>query len=411
MKKHSLALLAALAIATCAFAQPSIPVTNLNPVTTASIVGRNTAGTGRGEVLTATNVRSILGLTTAGAAPTADVVLFLTAANYAAMRTQLALVIGTNVQAYDADLTTWAGITPGANVGTALTVAVGSAGAFVVNGGALGTPSSGTATNLTGTAAGLTAGTASAVAVGGITGLGTNVATALAVNVGSAGAFVTFDGAGGTPSSLTLTNATGLPVAGGGTGVATLTAYAPVFGGTTGTGAVQSGTAGTQGQVMVSNGAGVLPAFEALDLGDADAVTGVLPVANGGTGSSSALVEKLATFSVDGGGAAIATGTISGTARLPYACTLTGYSISATAATGTTTVKFWVKATGTAIPTIADVVNTSGVSLTTGTSVASATLSDFTDTAYAAGDMVRCAITAVDSAATDLTVTLYGTRQ
>jgi hypothetical protein len=31
------------------------------------------------------------------------------------------------------------------------------------------------------------------------------------VNVGSAGAFVTFNGAGGTPSSLTLTNATGLP--------------------------------------------------------------------------------------------------------------------------------------------------------------------------------------------------------
>lgn len=58
------------------------------------------------------------------------------------------------------------------------------------------------------------ASTASAVAVGGITGLGTSVATALAVNVGSAGAFVTFNGALGTPSSATLTNATGLPIAG-----------------------------------------------------------------------------------------------------------------------------------------------------------------------------------------------------
>jgi hypothetical protein len=56
--------------------------------------------------------------------------------------------------------------------------------------------------------------TASAVAVGGITGLGTGVATALALNVGSAGAPVTFNGAGGTPSTLTLTNATGLPTAG-----------------------------------------------------------------------------------------------------------------------------------------------------------------------------------------------------
>lgn len=59
-------------------------------------------------------------------------------------------VIGVDVQAYDADLTTWAGITPGANVGTALAVAVGSAGAFVTNGGAGGTPSSLTLTNATG---------------------------------------------------------------------------------------------------------------------------------------------------------------------------------------------------------------------------------------------------------------------
>lgn len=63
-----------------------------------------------------------------------------------------AAAIGTTVQAYDADLTTWAGITPGTGVGTALAVNVGSAGAVVTNGGALGTPSSGTVTNLTGTA-------------------------------------------------------------------------------------------------------------------------------------------------------------------------------------------------------------------------------------------------------------------
>jgi hypothetical protein len=44
-----------------------------------------------------------------------------------------------------------------------------------------------------------------------ISGLGTGVATALAINVGSAGAPVVFNGAGGTPTSLTLTNATGYP--------------------------------------------------------------------------------------------------------------------------------------------------------------------------------------------------------
>jgi hypothetical protein len=48
----------------------------------------------------------------------------------------------------------------------------------------------------------------------GISGFGTGVATALATNIGSVGAFVTFNGALGTPSSGTLTNATGLPVAG-----------------------------------------------------------------------------------------------------------------------------------------------------------------------------------------------------
>jgi len=68
----------------------------------------------------------------------------------------------------------------GAGVATALAVNVGLAGAFVTFNGAGGTPSSMTATNLTGTAAGLTAGAASAVAVGGITGLGANVATFLA---------------------------------------------------------------------------------------------------------------------------------------------------------------------------------------------------------------------------------------
>ncbi len=46
-------------------------------------------------------------------------------------------------------------------------------------------------------------------AVGSITGLGTGVGTALGVNVGSAGAFVTFNGAGGTPSSMVGTNITG----------------------------------------------------------------------------------------------------------------------------------------------------------------------------------------------------------
>lgn len=94
-------------------------------------------------------------------------------------------------------------ITFGTNVQTALAVNIGSAGAPVLFNGASGTPSSLTLTNATG----LPVST-------GISGFGTGVATALAVNVGSAGAPVVNGGALGTPSSGTLTNATGLPVGG-----------------------------------------------------------------------------------------------------------------------------------------------------------------------------------------------------
>jgi hypothetical protein len=64
----------------------------------------------------------------------------------------------------------------GTGVVTALAIGVGTAGAVIVNGGALGTPSGGVATNLTGTASGLTAG---AVAVANLTGTGTSVITLL----------------------------------------------------------------------------------------------------------------------------------------------------------------------------------------------------------------------------------------
>jgi len=102
----------------------------------------------------------------------------------------------------------------GSGVATALAVAVGGAGAFVTFNGALGTPSSGTLTNATG----LPVST-------GLTGLGTGVATALAVNIGTSGAFVTNGGALGTPSSGTLTNCTGLPAAGV-TGLGTIATFA-----------------------------------------------------------------------------------------------------------------------------------------------------------------------------------------
>jgi hypothetical protein len=108
-------------------------------------------------------------------------------------------------------------------------------------------------------------------------------------------------------------------------------------------------------------------------------------------------------FDVNGGGSAITTGQKGGIIRCPVAGTITAYSISVD--TGTCTVKFWKKATGTAIPTVSDNINTSGVAISSGTHVYSTTVTDFTSTAVTANDLFALNITAVSSA-TKITVQL-----
>jgi len=174
------------------------------------------------------------------------------------------LPISTGVSGLGAGVSTFLGTPSSANLAAAVTGETGSGSLVFATSPTLvtpvlGTPASGTLTSCTG----LPVST-------GVSGLGTGVATALGNAVTGSGSVVCATSptlttpALGTPASGTLTNCTGLPVAGGGTGMTSATAYAVLCGGTTSTAAHQSiASVGSSGQILTSNGAGALPTFQA----------------------------------------------------------------------------------------------------------------------------------------------------
>jgi collagen type VII alpha len=186
---------------------------------------------------------------------------------------------------------------------------------------------------------------------------------------------------------ISLTNGTGLPISTGvgglGTGIATALATPT--------------SANLRAAIPDESGTGAL-----LFAGGAMGTPSSIDLTNATNLPSTALPTSTRTRAIaftigDPGGTALtAASTTTAYVTVPFACTISAYNLLVDA--GTITVKFWKVATGTAIPTSANSINTSGVSISTGTAIHSTTVTDFTSTAVSANNIIAMNVTTVSTA-------------
>lgn len=179
---------------------------------------------------------------------------------------------------------------------------------------------------------------------------------------------------------------------------------------------------------LMVNGVGTSPAgtfISGATAADSVCVTAINPlvysaVVKGGTWSGSAGSGSTPPppraialgIGAPGSGAALTTSSVSAPLALPFGCTLgtpggSKYTLAiGTGDSGTFTVKFWKIAGGTAIPTSANSINTSGLSLSTGAVIQSATFTDFTSVAVTANDIMVMAVTAISGTIDNLTAVI-----